>query len=33
MGWTEDEFLGQRWEFISQLLIYLEEKNKRQHGQ
>ena len=32
MGWTEEEFLGQRWEFINEIFIFIIERNKKQNG-
>jgi len=32
LGWTEEEFRIQRWEFINEVLIYIAEKNKKQNG-
>jgi len=33
MGWTEEEFLSQRWDFINELLIFIEERNKKTNDQ
>ena len=32
MGWTEEEYLGQRWEFINELFVFIIERNKKQNG-
>jgi len=32
LGWTEQEFMKQRWEFINEVLIYIAERNKKQDG-
>ena len=28
MGWTEQEYNSQKWDFIQDILIYLKEVNK-----
>jgi len=33
MRWTEQEYDSQRWEFIKELSIYLDEKNKLEQQQ
>jgi hypothetical protein len=30
MKWTEEEFMRQRWSFINALLVFFNEKSKRQ---
>lgn len=32
MGWTEVQFLEQRWEFIHEIIVFLDEKNKQMNG-
>ena len=32
MGWTEEEYLGQRWEFLNELFVFIIERNKKQNG-
>jgi len=32
LGWTESEFMEQRWGFINEILIYMAERNKKQNG-
>lgn len=31
-GWTETQFLEQRWEFINEIIVFLDEKNKQMNG-
>ena len=31
-GWTESQFLEQKWRFINEIIVFLDEKNKQMNG-
>lgn len=32
MGWTEEEFIIQRWSYILELYTFINERNKKLNG-